>query len=308
MNISKLAKHGVLLCVATLGILWCSSCTSSKSYPTYTPRTTTTNNNNVVVVKGKRSPWIQRKGSAQVIFQGKNNLLQVMLNKQSITNEGNQVIVIKGNGNTIKIDSADVANARFMRSANGDTLVIMGNQQRFVVKNGQIMVPTNQEDAKTDTLQIKTTPFQRNRYLPDFAEQIAGGHKAHFPYFHGLREIKFAIDYFIMKIEQEQDPESYFELAEMYRLGIGTAKCLKKAIVLYEYAAVQKHRLAIRRLGDLYYRGVTLKKTIFTKSKKDQKTIECSLVHKNHKLAKFFYTQGSQIGDSYCTAMLNELD
>ncbi|HAS40637.1 MAG TPA: hypothetical protein DCS93_09165 [Microscillaceae bacterium] len=294
--------------MAAFSLLWCSSCTSSKPYPTYAQRTTTANDNNVVVVKGKRPPWMQRKGSAQVIFQGKNNLLQVMLNKQAMPSGGNQVIVIKGNGNTIKIDSADVANARFMRSANGDTLVIMGNQQRYVVKNGQIVVPPNPKGAQSNTLKIRTTPFQKSRYLPDFKTQMEGGHKAHFHYFNGLREIKFALNYFVGKIEQEGDPESYFELAEMYRSGTGTYICLKKAAELYEYAAVKQHKLAIRRLGDFYHHGVALKRTIFPGGKKSKEEIYCNSIQKNKALAKFYYAQGSQLGDLYCTAMLNEID
>ena len=308
MNTSKLPKQGFLFCIIAFSLLWCSGCTSSKSYSTYSQSTTTANNNNVVVVKGKRPPWMQRRGSAQVIFQGKNNLLQVMLNKQAMPSEGNQVIVIRGNGNTIKIDSADVANARFMRNSSGDTLVIMGNQQRYVVKNGRIVVPPRPKGSKTNTLNIKTTPFQKSRYLPDFKTEMEDGNKGHFSYFNGYKEIKFAVNYFMRKIDEKKDPESYYELAEMYRLGIGTDYCLKKAVELYEHAAIQKHKLALRRLGDMYRHGVKPKSAIFLEGKKSKEEIDCGTILKNHQLAKFYYTQGSQLGDIYCTVILNEMD
>lgn len=300
-------KPWQLLYLIGLNLVFLGSCTSSKSYY-YPQRATRLHNNNTVVVKGPPTPHLT-KHSTQLIFQGKNNLLEVMLNQQATSGKGASVVIIKGNGNIIKIDSVDVAQARLVRKADGDTLVIMGNQQRFLVKNGEIVVPPGQDDSRVDTLQLKTTPFSKNRYLPDFMAKINSNHKGYFAYFNAHKTIRFALEYFIRRIEKEGDAESYFEMAEMYREGNGTNICLAKAIELYEHAAVKKHVLALRRLGDFYFYGIRKKQAIFANSHhKPAKRTACNNVSKSKKLAKFYYTQGQQLGDPYCNSMLNQFD
>lgn len=135
-------RNTISLILSTLlhGII--SGCVGSKPISHHQ---TNTENNNTVVFKGTPAPdSTQGNGEAtnSLIFQGKNNLLEVILNKQRVNSKGKGgVLIIKGNGNIIKLDSLDLAKARITRNAEGDTLVLTGNNKKMLIKNGVIQVP-----------------------------------------------------------------------------------------------------------------------------------------------------------------------
>lgn len=128
-------------------VLYCVvlGCTSSK--PMHQAGLDQSQSNNTVVFKGNPPASNQpHDGEATntLIFQGKNNLLEVILNQQPSKNTSKGkggVLIIKGNGNIIKLDSLDRVNTRMVRNAEGDTLILTGNNKKLVIKNGIIRVP-----------------------------------------------------------------------------------------------------------------------------------------------------------------------
>ena len=284
MNFNNFSHNITLFYLLVFSTLYFSSCTASKTSNLPT-KATTLKQNNMVVEKGELNHT--GSGQTQIIFKGKNNLLEIINNQQMTHTEGKAVIIVKGNGNMITIDSAQIASARFVYAPGKDTLVILSNQQKFVFKNGAITLPSSTQYSPHPSIQklsLKTRPFNRQRFLPDFAKSITNKKKVKLVYFGGQVKVQRAVNHFMTQIEQN-DHNGYVELGDLYREGKGTKVDMNKAIELYQLGAIKNHILSIVRLGDLHYFG--------------QGTFK-----PNTSLAQFYYKIGRDLGDAYCESMI----
>lgn len=234
--------------------------------------------NNVIVSDSKNVSDTYSEGNDRVIFEGKNNLFELIRANTAYFDKRHDVIIIKGDNNILRLYNTNLID---MRGKGADTLVIVGNNVKYVADYANKLILKSQ-DLKVDTVVLKEKQPNLNAYFGDFEE--AKDRMVTLKYFDEPVSVKYAFDYFADRIKTG-DPEFYYQLGDMYLYGIGTKIATIKAIELYEYAAVKNHMLAIRQLGDIYQRGTF-------DFKKD--TI----------LSAYYYKIGAQLGDKYCADAL----
>lgn len=231
---------------------------------------TTDGNNNVLSVTttgagksaGEKGAGASSGGGSTVIFEGSNNLFDVVQAQSAYFDESRDVIVIQGNGNIIKLYNTSMVN---MASDQPDTLVLVGNKVKYLmcVNYEPKLLRTFQQ---VDTVQMKNTPLATEIYTQDLEEGTD-----YAPLIQALLERIAA-----------GDDAAYYELAEMYKYGEnGTPISIEKAIDLYEYGAVRGDKMSIRRLGDLWFNGS------FDRAPNKAK-------------GRYYYSLGAQMGDTYC--------
>ncbi|MFC6996942.1 tetratricopeptide repeat protein [Rufibacter roseus] len=219
--------------------------------------------NNVVKVttKGSAGSSSTRSGD-QVIFNGSNNLVDIVSENAAYFNNSHDVIIIQGSHNIIKLYNTNVLQ---MDRYSTDTLVLVGNNQRYVMLTDN-EVHLKKSNVRTDTVQMTTPAYNFNQ----IAQEVKPEDKAWETIQHYLTEIK------------QGNKEAYYQLAEMYNFSLQDVPLnTNKAIELYEYGAANQEILSIRRLADIWYKGTFDKKP-----------------DKNKGL--YYYKLGAQLGDEYC--------
>ena len=222
-------------------------------------------------------------GRSGIVFEGENNLFElIQKNTHFFNDKSHDLIIIKGNGNIIKLYNIGIVDLSGKSSS--DTLIIIGDNKKYVmeVKNKLIL---KSQPKTTSTVTLKDVEFKKEEYSKDFDSNLIK--KVKLDVFDTMVSISFAFKYFTDQIK-EGEIAHYYNLGEMYTYGIGTEINPLKAIELYEFSAVKDYKMALRRLGDLYQYGL-----------EDLKP--------DLELAKYYYKRGISIGDDYCKTSLNEM-
>ncbi len=270
-----------IVLLATIHLVSCAKILTKNS-PTKTSESKRSSeslgDNNVIVNDSKNVSSIHSQGGDKVIFEGKNNLFELVRVNAAYFDKHHDVLIIKGDNNIIKLYNTNLVD---LRGKGADTLVIVGNQVKYVADYANALVVRSAE-VKVDTVELRETNPNLNAYFSDFKEEQ--DQQVTLKYFDEPVRVKYAFDYFVSKINTG-NAEYYFQLGEMYLYGIGTKVSTLKAVELYEYAAKKNHILAIRQLGDIYQRGTfDLKKDTI--------------------LSTYYYKVGAQLGDVYCSEAL----
>ncbi|MDJ1480310.1 tetratricopeptide repeat protein [Cytophagaceae bacterium YF14B1] len=258
-----------------VGILLFFACKASKKTYSATDKSYTNN----VVINETQNVTTGKATKDELIFEGSNNLIEVIQKNVAFFDKHHDVIIVKGSNNIIKLYNINIID---LRGKGSDTCIILGNHQKYIADYGNAIL-IQSKNLKTDTIQLIEPLFKIGEYNNDFREN--SDRVVTLKYFDEPVSIKYAFDYFTDKIKSG-NVQFYYELAELYLYGIGTELSTNKAIKLYEYAAVKNHILSIRQLGDIYANG----------------TFDYP---KNSKMAIYYYKIGSQLGDTYCKSMLS---
>lgn len=202
----------------------------------------------------------------EVIFEGSNNLFELVQTQAAYFDQVKDVIVVKGDGNHIKLYNASMVD---MNTDRPDTLVLVGNRVKYVAcLNGTPKL--KRQPKSVETVQMAARPFATEAYLQDLDEN---------------ENYTYMIKALLDRINAGE-ADAYYELGEMYKYGLeGTPVSIDKAVDLYEYGAVRGDKMSIRRLGDLWFNGT------FEKAADKAK-------------GRYYYTLGAQLGDQYCIDVL----
>ena len=252
-------------------LLACKSSSTVSSSGQNNDNIETSKDNNVIAVSSTNTISNSNSGD-EIIFEGKNNLFELVQENSSYFDETHDVIIIKGDNSIIKLLNINIVD---LRSVSTDTLVIVGNNQKYVmdVRNS---IATKKDIIETDVIHLKQSTFDTSPYSQ---ENIESDIPVKIEYFDSLVSAKYAYTYFSSRLKTEE-PKYYYQLAEMYLYGLGVDESTAKAIELYEYAAAKDHMLSLIKLGDIFTGRFSVKPD------------------KNKSL--YFYKRGQALGDSYC--------
>lgn len=243
---------------------FCISCTSAKKTKSISK---SDDKNNVISVTDLGGVKRSGKGD-EIIFEGSNNIFELIQKNSSYFDKSHDVIIIKGNGNIIKLYNTNIVD---MRGDGGDTLILVGDKVKYVfsVTDKVILKKSN---FKVDSVTMKSKLFESKEFESDFRNN----------------ESKMNLANSLFQRIKTGDASAYFELAEVYNYGIdNTPISTDKAIDLYEYGVVQNEIQSIRRLGDIWFNGTFDKKADKVKS-------------------RYYYKLGTLLGDEYCREMLSK--
>lgn len=256
-------------CIIILIITFSVSCKTSK-----TTSLSTKDDNNVISITKKGINVKSKKGADEIIFEGKNNLIDIVKKNTAFFDKKHDVIVIKGDNNIVKIYNINIINIIDMSGYGKDTLVLVGNNQKYVMLyDNEVVFKNKNVQVEYEYVKIKTSAIDftkiNNEIKPDdicwetiknYEKEIQKGHSL-----------------------------AYYKLSEMYNYGLeGTPLSTKKAIELYEYGAINNEIQSIQRLADIWYNGAF--------------DIEADKIK-----GIYYYKLGAQIGDSYCQNVLDNI-
>ena len=234
--------------------------------------------NNVIAVSSVNT--ISNSNSKdEIIFEGKNNLFELIQENSSYFDETHDVIIIKGDNTIIKLLNINIVD---LRSVSTDTLVIVGNNQKYVM-DARNSIVTKKDIIKTDVIHLKESTFDVSSYSQ---ESIQNDRPVKFSYFDSLVSVKYAYNYFVNGLKTEE-PKYYYELAEMYLFGLGVDESTAKAIELHEYAAAKDYIPSLIKLGDIFTGRFSVKPD------------------KNKSL--YFYKRCQSLGESYCDEQIKKM-
>lgn len=247
------------------------SCKSSSSVSTSDYDVDKSEDNNMIRVTSTNTVS-NSAAHDEIIFEGKNNLFELVQKNSSYFDATHDVIIIKGDNTIIKLLNINIVD---LRSVNTDTLVIVGDHQKYVmdVRNS---IAITKDHVKTDVIHLKESSFDTS---PFSQENIESELPVKIEYFDSLVSAKYAYTYFVNGLKTEE-PKYYYQLAEMYLYGLGVAESTAKAIELYEYAAAKDHILSQIKLGDIFTGRFSVK------------------TDKNKSL--YFYRRCQALGETYC--------
>lgn len=226
---------------------------------------------NVLIVDSKNSR-VSPNSNDEITFEGNNNLFELVQRNSSYFDEARDVIIIKGNNTIIRLINTNVLD---LSTGQSDTLIIVGNNEKYVIDVNNSVVPSRKE-VRTSIVNLKEEEFNSSLYAN---EQVGDDAPIRLGYFDKPVTAKYAYSYFFEKLSNGE-PIYFYELAELYLYGIGVEQSSSKAIELYEYAAARDHVPSLAKLG-----------TIFTG------TFE---INRNRDKAIYYYKRCAALGDEYC--------
>ncbi|MBC5992275.1 tetratricopeptide repeat protein [Pontibacter cellulosilyticus] len=250
------------------------SCTAGKNSPSAPVAGSTADNGKTITETDAQNNLVSSTSSAnaadktasgKIIFEGSNNLYELIDHNTAYFDQGYDVIIIKGNGNLIRLYHTRLLN----QHKGADTLVMVGNKEKYVMAFGSHpgFLP---EPATADTIQLKTQPFSTDPFTQGLEEGSLG---------------QKIVSNLLAEMENG-NTEAYHALGDVYNFGTnGVAISTVKAVSLYEYAATRGFAASIGRLGDIWYYG--------TFDFKPQKA-----------KGLFYYRLGAKMGDEYCQRAL----
>lgn len=204
----------------------------------------------------------------EIIFEGSNNIFEMIQKNSSYFDKSHDVVIIKGNGNIIKLYNSNIVD---MKGDGGDTLILVGDKVKYVYSVTDKII-LKKSNFKVDSVTMKSKLFESKEFESDFRNN----------------ESKMNLANSLFERIKTGDASAYYELAEVYNYGIdNTPISTDKAIDLYEYGVVQNEIQSIRRLGDIWFNGTFDKKADKVKS-------------------RYYYKLGSLLGDEYCSEMLSK--
>jgi hypothetical protein len=226
------------------------SAPSTTNYSTVSGKDSTSqlaDQNNLILTSSENTDHAAR-ASTKIVMEGENNILEIIEKNALILGSSDDVIIIKGNGNIIRLISADLVDERLYSQ---DTLVFLGDNKKYVLDTrNKFLLPSRTYTVKNVELTEGSSlpPFDPTRFILDGEERITLG------YFDTLVTAKFAVEYLTAKLPTGE-PAAYFELGEMFLYGIGVEASSAKAVELLEFSAAKNHIPSLSRLGDIYSDG-----------------------------------------------------
>ena len=277
LNLRNIKQLIISMCFIAM-LLACKSSSTVSSTGQNNDNIETSKDNNVIAVSSTNTISNSNSGD-EIIFEGKNNLFELVQKNSSYFDETHDVIIIKGDNTIIKLININIVD---LRSVNTDTLVIVGNNQKYVmdVRNS---IATKNDITKTDVIHLKESTFDASPYSQD---SIQNDRPVKFSYFDSLVSVKYAFNYFVNGLKTEE-PKYYYELAEMYLYGLGVDESTAKAIELHEYAAAKDYIPSLIKLGDIFTGRFSVKPD------------------KNKSL--YFYKRCQSLGESYCDEQVKKM-
>jgi hypothetical protein len=257
-----------------------SSVPSTNNYSTIGVKDSTsqlTDQNNLILTSSENTDHAER-ASMKIVIEGENNILEIIEKNARVLGSSDDVVGIKGNGNIIRLISADLIDER---QYSQDTLVFLGDNKKYVLDTrNKFLLPARNYKVKNVVLTDASAPmsFDPSRFIQDGEQQIT------LAYFDTLVTARFAVDYLTTRLPTGE-PAAYFELGEMFLYGIGVEASPSKGVELLEFSAAKNHIPSIIRLGDIYADGS------FGYRKDKNKT-------------SFYYKKCSALGDASCTEKL----
>ena len=239
--------------------------------------TTEKNNNNLITVKQENTLSNEQSDHDEVIFEGSNNLIALVQVNASYFDQVHDVIIIKGKGNIISLYNTNILD---LRTKNTDSLIIIGNKQKYILHAGNLIA--TDKTLVPDTIKLKEQFFNPAKYIHDVRNTETEEEKITLYYFEEKVTPQFAID-FLTKGAQDGKMDCLHELAELYLYGIGVEASTTKAIELLEFAAAKDYIPSIRRLAEIH-----------------------SGAPKNPELSQYYLKRGSMLGDANCQEQLKK--
>jgi hypothetical protein len=266
----------VLLALSLIGSLW--SCKPSSTVLTSTGNGTEKDQGNNVVTVDSDDANSGSNSQDEIIFEGTNNLFELVQRNSAYFDQSHDVIIIKGNNTVVKLINVNFLD---LSGRGSDTLVIVGDNEKYVI-DINTSISTNRP-VKTDVVYLKERPFDQSVYAADFVRNET---KIRLDYFDSLVTAKYAYNYFSEKLSTG-DPVYFYELAEIYLYGLGVDESSAKAIELYEYAAVRDHVPSLTKLGDIFTGTFGVKR--------------------NKEKSLYYYKRCSGLGNQYCDDQIIKL-
>lgn len=255
-----------IIYILFITIILFTSCTTTKISTT---AKLSEDSNNLVVEKNKGKIKGGGNGNTTIVFEGKNNIFEIIRENASYFNSAGRkdVIVIKGDGNHITLYNRGSVD---LGGFSQDTLVFVGENERYVMLSDDQVKFTKK--VEIDTVQM-TTPevvFIEENINPESHNYSSD------------------VSYYVDEIKKGNQ-DAYYELAEIYNYGLnGVIQNFKQAIQLYEHGAIKNNIAAITRLGDLWYNGHWEMK-------------------KNKTIGLYYYKRGAELGSDYCQKMVKKM-
>lgn len=272
--------HLRILIVLILVFVIFSSCKSTSGSSAKKSSGMKNEGSNNTLVQTSSHTVANTRSNDEIIFEGSNNLFELVQKNAAYFDGAHDVIIIKGDGNVIKLININILT---LPKGSPDTLVIVGNNQKYVIDVNNSIVP-GKKNVKVDTIDFKSASFEP---LPEVREVIPHDSRIRLDYFDSLVSAQYAYTYFADKINTGE-PEYYYQLAEMYLYGLGVEESPAKAIELYEFAAAKDHILSLRKLGDIYRGKFSMKP--------------------NKDKSLYYYRRGQRLGDLYCDERIHEFN
>ena len=209
-------------------------------------------------------------GNDEIIFKGNNNLFEIISKNAAFFDQHHEVIIIEGDNNIIKLYNVNLVD---MRGPGSDTLMLVGNNQKYVMDVSNSVV-LKKQPSKTQTIRMETEPVSASSFTSDFDKSKA---------------LQLMLENYREGLAAG-DPDTYFRLAKVYHFGLDEdiEPSITKAIDLYQYAAVKNHLESICKLGEIY-----ANESLFIKTDKVK--------------AIYYFTLGANLDDEYSKERLQEL-
>jgi len=258
-----------LVCIAFL--ISCKPVKNISNYSTTYPNPVSPITDNVVIVDSENSR-VSPKSSDEITFEGNNNLFELVQRNSSYFDEARDVIIIKGNNTIIRLINTNVLDLSIGQS---DTLIIVGNNEKYVIDVNNSMEPSRKE-VRTSIVNLKEEKFNSSLYADEPVEDDA---PIRLGYFDKPVTAKYAYSYFFEKLSTGE-PIYFYELAELYLYGVGIEQSTSKAIELYEYAAAKNHIPSLAKLGAIFTGAFEIKQ--------------------NRDKAIYYYKRCASLGDEHC--------
>src|SRR5688572_27085279 len=140
-----------------------SACSATKQ--TSTAAKTSSGKNNVV--SASQTKTVSSNGTGgndEIIFKGNNNLFEIISKNAAFFDQHHEVIIIEGDQNIIRLYNVNLVD---MRGPGSDTLMLVGNQQKYVMDVSNTLV-LKKKPTKTQTIRMETEPVPVSTFMADF--------------------------------------------------------------------------------------------------------------------------------------------
>ena len=100
----------------------------------------------------------------EIIFEGSNNIFELIQKNSSYFDKSHDVIIIKGNGNIIKLYNSNIVD---MKGDGGDTLILVGDKVKYVYSVTDKII-LKKSNFKVDSVTMKSKLFELKEFESDF--------------------------------------------------------------------------------------------------------------------------------------------
>jgi len=269
-------KQSFVISLCIYASLLLTGCSAPKQIaPNATPLPPQEDNNLIHV----ETENVRTNASDKIIFEGSNNIFEIIAENSDFFDGQQDVIIIRGSNNVITLVSKNCID---LSKVKADTLVMVGNKQRYAVDFFNRITLNTQRPVKTKEVMIMDQPA----IVPNVTKvKFLYDKPVKFSFFDSRVSPQTAHTYFSERLSSG-DPQYFFELAEMHLYGVGIEESVPEAISLYQQAAAKNHVPSLVKLGDLYAGNFN--------------------VEENRDRAVYYYKRCALLGESYCDRRLEQ--